>query len=70
MQNFLKGLLQGENCTEVIVKKSMFKTGLHLEAYGPICFKLGMMIDKTTLFIFVPVWMPVTFTEGQRLWES
>ena len=27
-----------------------------------ICFKLGMMLDITKLYIMIPVWMTVMFT--------
>ena len=32
--------------------------------WGPICFKLGMMLDMTELCNLIPVWM--TLTHGHR----
>ena len=33
----------------------------------PICFKLGKMIDMTTLYSFIPVWITLIFTEDHRV---
>ena len=37
---------------------------LFLEICGPICFKLGMMLDMTNLYSLIPVWMTSVFTQG------
>ena len=40
---------------------------LHSEAYQPISFKLGLMIDTSKLDILIPVYMTLTFNEGHRV---
>ena len=30
----------------------------------PICFKLGMKLNTTTLYSLSPVWMTLVFTQG------
>ena len=37
--------------------KYTFNTGLHLDSYEPISFKLYMVIHRPKLYTLVPVWM-------------
>ena len=37
------------------------------DIYEWICFKLGVMLDKTNVYSNIPVWMTLTFTQGHRL---
>ena len=37
------------------------------ETYGPICLKLGMLLDTTKLCTLIPVWMTLVFTQGHRV---
>ena len=43
---------------------------VHLDAYEPFTFKLGMMVDMTDLYILISVWMSLTFTQGHRLMRT
>ena len=45
--------------------ENMFKIGLRLDAYKPISFKLGMMIDTTKLYILIPLWMTLTYKKAR-----
>ena len=51
----------------MIVLKYTFNIGLRQDTWEPICFKFGIMPDKTNPYVIIPVWMALTFTE---LWES
>ena len=34
---------------------------------GPICFKLGKLLDMTGLYRLIPVWMPLMFAQGHSV---
>ena len=40
---------------EVEYIKEKFKIGMHLDMYGPVCFKLCMGIDSTELYVLILV---------------
>ena len=52
-----------ENWTFGDFKQYMFKIDWCLDAYEPISSRVGMMIDITKLYIFIPVSMTLTFNE-------
>ena len=62
---FVLFLLFGVFCCCFI--KKMLEIGLHSEAYEPILFELGAMIDTTELYILIPVRMTLFFTQGHRV---
>ena len=43
-------LVEGENSTQLIFMKDMFKIGLRLDAYKPISFKLVLIVDTIIHF--------------------
>ena len=51
------------------VKKSLH-VGLYSYIYGPISFKLGVMIMTTKFYVLIAVWMTLTFIQGQRLYKK
>ena len=61
--------IQGRELNFGVCKMYMFKIGWCLDAYEPISFKFGIMIDITELCILISVWMTLAFTQGW-LWES
>ena len=38
--------------------------GLYSDFDRLICFKLGLMIETTKLYIFILIWMTLTFIQG------
>ena len=44
-----------------------FNFVLCFDAYEPISFKLGMMIDMTSLYCLIPVWIILTLIQGHWL---
>ena len=64
-------IFKGENPTYV---KQHFYIGFYSGIYRLISFKLGVMIEITKLYIFILVWMTLTFIQGhsyirnQKLW--
>ena len=61
-------MFKGENSAEVIFwKKTMFNIIMCQDTFEPICFKLGMMLNTTKLYILIPVWMTLMFIQGHRV---
>ena len=52
---------------EVILKNILFSIGLCSDAYEPISFKLGMMIDAAKLYFLKSVWMILSVSQGHRV---
>ena len=51
----------------VLLKKPKpFNVGLYSDIYGPISFKLNMVIVITRLYILMSVWITLTFTQGHQ----
>ena len=47
--------------------KEAFNIGLRSDAYEPISFKQGMMLEMTKLFVLIPVWITLTLPQGHRI---
>ena len=61
MQDFVHLIkIKGKELNFSDFKKCMFKISWCSDAYEPITFKLGMMIDRTKLYILIPVSMTLT----------
>ena len=60
-------IFNGENPTYMISqKKSNFNVGLYSDIYRRSSFKLGMIRETTKLYIFISMWMTLTFIQGHR----
>ena len=57
-------IFKGKNSINVISLKKNFITGLHSDIYTPISFKLCMMVEIKKIYIWIPVWMTLTFIQG------
>ena len=62
-------IFKGGNVTEMIFF-CFFNIGFFSDIYRLISFKLGMMIETTSLYIVVPVWITLTFIEKNVLFFS
>ena len=47
-------------------KKDTFSISLYSDIYGPISFRLGLMIGTTKLYVLISVWMALTVIKGHR----
>ena len=47
--------------------KYMFNIVMCQDTYEPICFKLGIKLNMTKLYSFIPVWMTLMFTQGHMV---
>ena len=62
--------IQGRELYVDDFKKCVFNIYLHVYAYMPISLKLGMMIDITKLYSWIPVWMTLTMvTSVLGIWN-
>ena len=44
----------------------MFNIVMCLDTCEPTCFKLAMMLNTTTLYSLIPVWMTLMFIQGHN----
>ena len=58
---------QGRELNFSDFKENMLMVGLRSDAYEPVCFKHGMMIDMIRLCMLIPAWMTLIFTQGYRV---
>ena len=58
-------VFRGENLMSVIMLK-IVNVSLHSDIYGPISFKLCVMIEITERYIIMPVWISLTFIHSHR----
>ena len=58
--------IKGNNCCFSLLIVSNFDAGMCLGTKDSVCFKLCMMIDASELYIFIPVWVTMTFIQDHR----
>ena len=62
---FVHLISKGVNRTYVISwKKNPWNFDLYSDIYGPISFKIAMVIETTMLYISISVWMTLIFIQG------
>ena len=63
---FWDGWCLHKYCSRERTLLTWFYSVLCLDTCEQICFKLGMMLDTTRLYSFIPAWMTLMFTQGHR----
>ena len=65
---FAQIIVKGEHSADMILWRIyMFNIIMCQDTCELICFKLGMMLNITKLYSFIPMWMTVMLTQGDRV---